>query len=70
MDKKRSISMDERQLTLAPHVYLAEIVVNGENVLSWEPGLTSRTTLENFLSGSYLLFDSGALDVHYRRKEG
>ena len=45
------------------------IVVNGQHVMSWKPGLSSVTTLEHFLSATTLLFHSGELTLHYRQQE-
>lgn len=42
------------------------IVVNGEDVISWKPGLRSITTYTHFLAATTLLFHSGQLDKHYR----
>lgn len=42
------------------------IVVNGEHVISWKPGLHSITTCAHFLAATTLLFHSGQLDQHYR----
>lgn len=44
------------------------IVVNGDHVISWKPGLHSITTYDHFLAATILLFHSGHLDRHYRRK--
>lgn len=60
------VAIRVQQNPLSSHM----IVVDGERVLSWKPGLSSVTTLEHFLSASTLLFHSGELEVHYRNWEG
>lgn len=42
------------------------IVVHGEHVISWKPGLHSITTYAHFVAATTLLFHSGQLDLHYR----